>query len=381
MGFERGRGKNIEMGSKDYYKILGVAKGASEEEIKKAYRKLAHQHHPDKTGGDEKKFKEINEAYQVLSDAKKRAQYDRFGTAEPFQGFGGGQWQGGPAGAGFPGGFEGFPGFEGMGGAEDLNDIFETIFEGMGVRPKRPIYRRGSDLEFGLEITLEDAFNGVTKEVNLQTFVKCETCKGKGGDLTAGFKQCQTCNGRGEIKEERRTFFGSFSQVKTCETCQGFGQIPNKVCGTCKGSGRVRGERTVRVEIVPGIASDQIIKVSGMGEAGERGTEAGDLYLRIRVKPHPIFRREGNELVIQKEISPLDLLLARKVEVPTIEGKRIKIEIPEGFNLRERLRVPGEGMPRFGSFGRGNMLIEFVVKAPKKPNSKTEKILEDLDNN
>ncbi len=356
--------------SKDYYKILGVDRNASEEEVKKAFRKLAHQHHPDKSGGDEKKFKEINEAYQVLSDREKRARYDRFGNAEQFGG--GGQ----------TGGFEGFPGFEGFGGAynaEDLNDIFESFFSGMGVGQKRSTYRRGSDLEFGLEVSLEEAFRGVTKEIALQTQVRCEACKGKGGDIAAGFKQCATCQGRGEIREERRTFFGSFAQVKSCPACQGFGQVPEKLCPACKGSGRVRGERKARVEIVAGIPDGQIIKVTGMGEAGERGTEAGDLYLRIRVKPHPVFRREGNDLVMVKEVTPMDLLLAKKIEAPTIEGKKLQVEIPGGFNLRERLRVSGEGMPRFGSFGRGNMLIEFVIKAPKKPSSKVQKALEDLE--
>ncbi len=366
---------------KDYYKILGVDRNASEEEVKKAFRKLAHQHHPDKSGGDEKKFKEINEAYQVLSDREKRARYDRFGSAEQAGGFGG--WPGASsAGGGQAGGFEGFPGFEGFGGAynaQDLNDIFESFFSG-GAAPKRTTYRRGSDLEFGLEITLEEAFRGVTKDIALQTQVRCETCKGKGGDVKAGFKQCATCNGKGDIREERRTFFGNFAQVKTCPTCQGFGQVPEKLCLTCKGSGRVRGERKARVEIVAGIPDGQIIKVTGLGEAGERGTEAGDLYLRIRVKPHPIFRREGNELVITKEVTPMDLLLGRKAEVPTIEGKKLQVEIPAGFNLRERLRVSGEGMPRFGSFGRGNMLIEFVIKAPKKPSSRVQKALEDLEN-
>ena len=366
---------------KDYYKILGVTKNASEEEIKKAFRKLAHQHHPDKAGGNEQKFKEINEAYQVLSDRQKRARYDQFGSAEPFPGFSAG---GGPA-SGWGGfdfsGFEGFGSGQGFGGYDmgDLSEIFETFFEGAGGRPKRSTYRRGSDLEFGLEITLEDAFYGVTKEVGLNTWLRCEICKGKGGDLEAGFKQCGMCNGRGEIREERKTFFGSFSQVKTCPACQGFGQIPNKTCAVCKGSGRVKGERKARVEIVPGIESDQIIKVSGSGEAGERGTAAGDLYLRIRIKPHPVFKREGNDLVVQKEIRPIDLLLGKKVELSTIENKTIKVEIPAGFNLRERLRVPNEGMPRFGSFGRGSLLIEFVIKAPKKPNAKTQKILEELE--
>jgi molecular chaperone DnaJ len=358
--------------AKDYYKILGVGRGASEEEIKKAYRKLAHQYHPDKKGGDEAKFKEINEAYQVLSDREKRARYDRFGTAEPFD-FG----QGGPFGGFDFGDFA--PGFEGFSGdIGDLGDLFETFFEGLGVRPKRPTYRKGSDLETAEEITLEEAFRGAARDLRIKTEVACSACNGQGGDLAGGFNECSVCKGRGEIREEKRTFFGGFSQIRACGKCRGTGQIPNKVCSACDGKGSVPGERQVRVEILPGIQDNQIIKIKGAGEAGERGTAAGDLYLRVRIKPHHIFRREGDDLVVRKEISALDLLLGRKIEIPTISGGRIRAEIPAGFNLKEKLRIPGEGMPRFGSFGRGDLLVDFVIKAPKKPDAKIKKLLEEL---
>jgi molecular chaperone DnaJ len=353
---------------KDYYQILGVTKSATDDEIKKAYRKLAHQYHPDKKGGDEAKFKEINEAYQTLSDRNKRAQYDRFGGADPFAGFGGG-------GAGFD--------WSNMEGATadmgDLGDIFETFFEGLGVRPKRPTYRKGSDLEIAIELSLEESFHGLIKELRIKTLVGCDSCKGKGGDPEAGYKQCTVCQGRGEVREEQRTFFGSFSQVKACTACLGFGQIPNKICSTCKGAGRTSGERRVTVDVLPGVHDSQIIKLKGMGEAGERGTDPGDLYVRVRVKPHGIFRREGDDLVINKEAALTDLLLHKELEVRTISGGTIKVEVPAGFNLKEPLRVPGEGMPRFGSFGRGSLLIDLVVKVPKKPGAKTQKALEDLD--
>ena len=366
---------------KDYYQILGIGRTASEEEVKKAYRKLAHQYHPDKKGGDEAKFKEINEAYQILSDKNRRVNYDRFGTVDPF-----GAAQGGsPFGAaqgGAPnwGGFAGFQGFENMSGDfSDLGDIFETFFEGIGAQPKRPTYRRGSDLETILELTLEEAFRGVSKELAIKTQILCKTCDGKGGDPSAGTKSCATCNGRGEIREEQKTFFGSFAQVRVCPACSGFGQIPNKLCAQCKGNGRVPGERKIRVEIVPGIPQNQLIQVKGGGEAGERGTGTGDLYVRIKLKTHPVFSRQGDDLVVQKEVGVLDLLRGRKIEVSTISGGKLQVEIPAGFNLKENLRIPGEGMPRFQSFGRGALLVDFIVKAPKKPSSKLQKLLEELE--
>ncbi len=361
--------------AKDYYKILGVERGASDDDVKKAFRRLAHQYHPDKAHGDEKKFKEINEAYQVLSDKSKRAHYDRFGTAEPFSA------QGGPA-SGW-GGFD-MGGFNvNFGGGQngefgDISDLFENFFEGMGVRGKRPIYERGADLEIVQEITLEDAFRGVMKDFNVATLINCEKCKGKGGDLSAGTKKCESCNGQGEIREQRRSFFGNFSQVKTCTTCRGAGTIPNKMCTVCKGAGRKAGERAVKVELLSGIQDNQLIKVSSAGESGERGTATGDLYVRIKIKKHPYFERTGDDLVFKKELNVFGLLLGHKIEVPTIGGTKLHIEVPAHFNLKENLRIPGEGMPHFGSYGRGDLLVDFILKAPKKMDGKEAKTLEDL---
>lgn len=369
---------------KDYYHILGVGKAATDEDIKKAYRKLAHQYHPDKPGGNEQKFKEINEAYQVLSDRAKRAHYDRFGTAEPMGGFGGAggpgaQWGGFPGG-GFPGGVD-FDFGQGFGDMGDLGDIMESFFEGIGVRPARKTYERGSDLEMHEEITLEEAFHGVTKTVRLRTFVQCAKCGGKGAETGSGFEKCATCDGRGEVREQRRTFFGSFSQVKMCAKCHGTGEIPKKACGACKGAGRVEAEREVKVELLPGIEDNQLIKIKNMGEAGERGTAAGDLYIRVRVKPHHLFARQGENLVVIQDLNIVHLLLGRKIEVPTISGGKVSVEIPAGFNLKDNLRVPGEGMPRFGSAfgGRGDLFVNFIVKAPKKMSARAKKLLEELE--
>lgn len=364
---------------KDYYKILGVQREASTDDIKKAYRKLAHQHHPDKRGGDEAKFKEINEAYQVLSDEKKRVNYDRFGNAEPF----------GAGGVGFGGGFpSGFPGgnveWENIGDMTgDLGEMFESMFEGLGVRPRRRTYHRGSDIETVAEITLEEAFRGVARELFIATLLTCGACKGEGGDPSAGTKQCTTCNGRGEIREERQTFFGSFAQVRGCTACRGKGAIPNRICAACKGAGRAKGTRTVAVQILAGIQDNQIIKVPGMGEAGEKAganvAGAGDLYVRVRVKPHPVFAREGDDLIVKKELSVFGLLLGRPISVPTLRGENLRMEIPPHFNLKEPLRVKGEGMPHLQSRGRGDLLVDFTLKAPKKMSEREARMLEDLE--
>ena len=384
--------------NKDYYKVLGISKSASDEEIKKAYRRLAHQYHPDKPGGDEKRFKEINEAYQTLSDKAKRANYDHFGTAEPFGGAQGGgvwgfpggfDWGGGPFGGGQGWDFEfggsprwssGEAGGDGFRDIGDLGDLFESIFEGMGVRPKRRVYERGSDFEITEEITIEEAFRGATRNVKFRTQVFCETCKGQGADHAAGFANCSVCGGQGEIREQRKTLFGQFSQVKQCAKCRGTGQIPNKACKTCNGAGRVTSEREIKVEILPGVEDGQLIKISGMGEAGERGAAAGDLYVRIKIKQHPVFERRGADLLVKYELKVIDLLLGKKLEIPTISGGKLQVEVPAHFNLKQVLRIPGEGMPRFGSRTRGDLLVDFTIKAPKKLGGKAKKALEEMGN-
>jgi len=392
----------------DYYKILGINKDASEEEVKKAFRKLAHKYHPDK-GGDEKKFKKINEAYQILSSKEKRAQYDRFGRV-----FSGGQQAGGgPFGfvfsqGGGPFGFSaqggpasgwdfGNAGFNFSGDFGDLSDVFDAFFEGMGVKQKRRSYHGGADVQIAQEIDLEEAYRGVEKKIRYSVSVKCEKCEGLGHDSKAGFDKCETCAGRGEIKEIRKSFFGDIMQVKACPKCFGTGQIPKKVCDVCRGAGKVRGEKNLTIEIRPGIADGQIIKIQGAGEAGERSAKEGDLYLIIKIKPHPIFKRQGDDLIIKKDFRMVDLMLGKKIDIPTISGNpegkqssygagKLKIEIPADFDLKDNLKIRGEGMPRFGAtpfggqgFGRGDLIVELKVKTPKKISPKAKKILEDLE--
>ena len=354
--------------TKDYYKVLGVSKNASEEEIKKAYRKLAHQHHPDKSGGDEKRFKEINEAYQVLGDKEKRQKYDQFGTA--FEGAGFSHAQGSPFGFGFD--------FSGVEDFSNLGDIFDSFFEGLGVKRKRRTYERGSDIEMIQELTLEEAFRGLNKEINLRTFVTCEKCAGLGYFPKEGTTQCITCGGRGEIQEMKRSFFGSFAQVRACTRCAGTGQIPNKSCAVCKGKGRVEKEKVVLVRIAPGVSNDQLIKIPNIGEAGERGANTGDLYVRIKIRRHHIFERTGDDLVMKYQLRLTSILLGERIEIETIAHEKIKVEIPAGFHLKERLRIPGAGMPHLNGMGRGDLYVVFDLKTPRKVSAKAKKLLEDL---
>ncbi|MDI6734142.1 MAG: J domain-containing protein [Patescibacteria group bacterium] len=358
--------------NKDYYKILGISRNASEEDIKKAYRKLAHQFHPDKAGGNEIKFKEINEAYQILSNKEKRAQYDRFGQTFDAGGFQGSPWGGFGDGMQWNVNFgEGFP---------DFNDIFEGIFEQFGGR-RRQTYTRGSDIEVVAQITLEEAFRGVKHKLNLQTFIPCKSCGSLGYDKSQGLKDCTMCRGRGEIREQRKTFFGNFSQVRICPQCHSHGQIPNKPCSHCSGRGKVSGTREVIVDIAPGVENGQIIKVVGMGEAGEGGS-SGDLYVVVKIKPHLTFERKKSDLFMAKDIRIIDALLGKKLEIKGIDNEIIQVSIPAGFNLREKLKIGNRGMPKLGIFGsasRGDLYIAFNIKVPKSLSQKAKRLLEDLD--
>lgn len=366
----------------DYYQLLGVQKSASEDEIKKAYRKLAHQYHPDKQGGDEAKFKKINEAYQVLSNKEKRAQYDRFGRT--FDGAQGGyNPSGGQGFGGFgfdPNDFQGAD-FGGGFNPSDFGDIFETIFEQFGGARgrRRATYAHGSDIESHVELSLEEAFRGARRTFAFNTFVACGKCGGVGYDGVKGFSKCATCGGKGEVREDRRTFFGNFSQVKACDVCFGKGEVPNAVCPECRGKGRVTGTREVNVDIAPGIEDGQVIKLAGMGEAGERGSGAGDFYVVVGVKKHTVFERKKSDLFMKKEVKVTAALLGEKIEAKDIGGEPFFFTVPPGFDFNERLKVPGRGMPRFGSRVRGDLYITLSAKTPKKLSAKAKKLLEELD--
>ncbi len=346
---------------KDYYDVLGVPRSAGEEEIKKAYRRLAHEYHPDRPTGNETKFKEINEAYQILSNREKRTAYDRFGAV--------------PEG-GIPGGFGGFE--ANFGDLGDLGEIFESFFGGIGGRERRRTYHRGADLEYALEVTLEEAFRGGRREISYTAPVRCDVCGGLGHDARSGTEKCATCAGRGEIREAKRTFFGNFSQVRACEKCHGTGEVPKRVCAACSGGGRIRGVRKVVIDIHPGVEGGQVLKVSGQGEAGERGAGDGDLYVRIGVKPHSLFRRVHDDLWVTKKVSAVDLLLGTPLEIPAIDGDVLRAEVPAGARIKEPVRLKGRGMPHFGRSGRGDMVVELDVELPKKLGSKARKLLQDL---
>lgn len=362
--------------SKDYYKILGVERNASENEIKSAYRKLAHQHHPDKQGGDEKKFKEINEAYQVLSNKEKKAQYDQFGTT-----FEGAQGAGGFSGfGGFnPNDFQNWN-FQGGFGENDFGDIFESIFEQFGgSNRKRGAARRGNDIETEERLSLEDAFRGTDRAIKFKTYVQCAKCGGPGYDETKGFGTCTKCKGKGEIRAERRTVFGNFSQIVVCDACNGSGKTPNALCSACSGKGRVSDTKEVKFSIAPGIEDGQVLQVRGGGEAGERGAQGGDLFVRIRVQPHSVFTRKKEDLYMKKEISPIGALLGKKFPAKDISGEEFHFSVPEDFDINEPLKIKGRGMPRFGSSSRGDLYIKISIRTPKKLSKKATQLLEELE--
>lgn len=348
---------------KDYYKTLGVEKGASQDEIKKAFRKLAHQHHPDK-GGDEKKFKEASEAYQVLSDEKKRSEYDTYGSAGAGQGFGGGQ-QGGSY-SGFQGGFGG-SGFEGV----DLNDIFGDFFGG----GRREQARRGRGISVDLEISFSEAIFGVEHKVRITKTSACDTCHGSGGKPGAKTKECAHCKGKGRTQETVRTILGTFAQERECATCHGSGKVPEEKCTACKGAGVLRKEEQITIRVPAGIQNGEQVRLTGAGEAIQNG-KAGDLYVRMHVAPHKVFKREGHNLVMNLNVKLTDAILGAEYPVQTLDGE-IKLKIPKGVSSGEVLRVREKGVP-IDSKRRGDLFIKLEVKTPAKLSRKAEKLIEDL---
>ncbi|MFA6535854.1 MAG: molecular chaperone DnaJ [Candidatus Paceibacterota bacterium] len=356
---------------KDYYEILGVDKKASKDDIKKAFRKLAHEHHPDKKGGNEAKFKEINEAYGVLSDDQKRAQYDTYGQA--FSGGAGPGQGGGFGGFGGAGGFDfsgfanGGQGFEGF----DLGDLFGDFFGGGGGRSRT---KRGRDISVDIEISFAESVFGVDKKFSLAKDSTCNICKGSGAKSGTELKTCEVCGGKGKVQETRRSFIGVFNTVQTCGNCHGKGKVPKEKCEHCRGEGILRQEQEINVKIPAGINDDEAVRLSGAGEA-IAGGPSGDLYIKVHVKPHSSIVKEGNNLLMDVSVKLSDALLGAEYQVSTLDGN-LSVKIPEGITHGEILRVRNKGVP-YGN-RRGDLLLNVKIVMPTKLSKTAKKAIEDL---
>ncbi|NNM84101.1 molecular chaperone DnaJ [Candidatus Parcubacteria bacterium] len=357
--------------AKDYYNVLGIDRKASKDDIKKAFRKLAHEYHPDKGGTDEAKFKEITEAYSVLSDDRKRREYDAYGQAFPGGSTGGAQQGGNPFG-GFD--FSQFQqGFGGQGVEFDFGDLFGDIFSGRGRQQQQT--SRGRDISIDLEIPFKDAVFGTTRTVLIAKVSICNLCHGTGAKHGTELEKCTTCNGSGRVHETRNSILGQFTSVRTCTVCDGTGKIPKEKCPECKGHGTLRKQEEIKIQIPAGIDNGEMIRMQGQGEAIKAGV-AGDLYVKVHVKPHATFRRDGANLVMNLPVKLTDALLGVTVPIETLEGKTLEVKIPPMKRAEELLRVAGKGIPVEGS--RGDLIIRLEVALPHKLSGKAKKTVEDL---
>ncbi|HVH79673.1 MAG TPA: molecular chaperone DnaJ [Stellaceae bacterium] len=350
------------MAKQDFYETLGVSKGANADELKRAYRKMAMQYHPDRNSGDkaaEQKFKDINEAYDVLKDDQKRAAYDRFGHAAFENGGMGGMGAGGFG--GFSGGFA---------------DIFEEMFGAMGGgRRDAGNNRSGSDLRYNLEISLEDAFKGKQTTVRVNTFGQCETCRGSGAEPGSSPATCRTCQGHGRVRAQQ----GFFTIERACPTCQGAGAVIEKPCRSCGGQGRVRREKTLSVSIPPGVEDGTRIRLAGEGEVGMLGGGPGDLYIFISIAQHAIFQRDGANIYCRVPLPFTTAALGGAIEVPTVEGTRTKVTVPPGTQSGHRFRLKGKGMTVLRSPVRGDMYVQATVETPVNLTKRQQELLREFE--
>ena len=349
--------------AKDYYETLGVGRDASADEIKSAYRKLAKKYHPDMNKGDEgaaQKFKEVNEACQVLSDDQKRQQYDTFGTADGAGGFGG------------QGGFGGFEGFGGFG------DIFDNIFGG-GMR-SRPANgpQRGSDIRVNMRLSFEDAAQGIKHDISITRLEACDECGGTGAAPGTERRTCPTCNGTGQERVQQQTMFGSFVNVQPCRTCGGEGTIVDTPCEKCKGKGTVQRQRTISVNIPAGIDDGQVITIHGKGNSGANGGPAGDLQIQVNVRPHPIFERDGYNIWCELPLTFAQVALGAEVSVPTLDGN-VPYSIREGTQPGDTFKLKGKGIPYINGRGRGDEIVKVTVEVPRNLTSEQKKILKSFE--
>ncbi|MBO9491718.1 molecular chaperone DnaJ [Endozoicomonas sp. G2_1] len=350
------------MSKRDYYEVLGVSKGASERDIKKAYKRLAMKYHPDRTKGDKEKeeqFKEVKEAYEVLNDDQKRAAYDQYGHAA-FE-------QGGMGGGG------------GFGGGADFGDIFGDVFGdifggGRGGRGGQSRARRGSDLRYNLEMSLEEAVKGKSVEIKVPTYVSCEPCGGSGAKKGTQPKTCSTCHGHGQVQMRQ----GLFAVQQTCPTCGGQGKVISDPCTSCRGQGRVEKTKTLNAKIPAGVDTGDRIRLSGEGEAGEHGAPAGDLYVQVHVKDHPIFVRDENNLYCEVPISFTTAALGGEIEVPTLEGK-VKLKIPKETQTGKMFRLRGKGVKSVRSASAGDLMCKVVIETPVNLTGDQVDLLRQLD--
>jgi len=355
------------MSNKDYYSILGVDKSASKTDIKKAFHTLAHKYHPDKKGGDEKRFKEINEAYTVLSDDKKRAEYDSYGRT--FSGGAGG----GPQGFG---GFDFSDFAQGFGGGQqvefDLGDIFGDIFGGgRGARQQK----RGRDISIDIELTFKESVFGVKREVLLSKVGECVDCSGTGGVKGTGTTTCSACNGAGKIHETKQTMFGAFSASRICDVCHGKGTVPKEKCKTCGGLGVTKRQEEVTIAVPAGINNGEMIRMTGGGEAVPGGV-SGDLYVKIHVKDDPRYRKEGYDIVMPLSIKLTDALLGTSKKIETLDGE-LTLKVPQGISFGERLRIKNKGVPK-SSGARGDFYVKIDIQLPNKLSKSAKEAMEIL---